>query len=145
MCLDHVAVRLYLSGKYGGLKIYLPCRWLRTPNASHYDSGETDWRTNPGKMANKYHIEFSKSIVSNTLLEIDEARQCGGEIIEGSKGFHSRNTSIAQSSHLIAFTWEKGSCPTKGGTRDTWNKCKALKKIHVSLNVLNVEGFKDLS
>lgn len=51
-------------------------------------------------------------------------------------GFHARNTLIADSQNLIAFSWSDGDCPTSGGTLDTWTKSTAEYKIHLPLNSL---------
>lgn len=53
-------------------------------------------------------------------------------------GFKNRNTFVAESEYLIAFTFGKDK-PTDGGTLDEcselWNKCKG-KKIHVDISNL---------
>jgi len=52
-----------------------------------------------------------------------------------SHGFHNRNSQVAKSDYVIAFTWGKEE-PEDGGTLDTWNKSKG-KKIHISLQELS--------
>jgi hypothetical protein len=54
-----------------------------------------------------------------------------------SLGFHNRNTSIAKSDYIIAFTWGKEQ-PEAGGTLDTWKKACG-EKVHVSLGELEAE------
>ena len=126
---DHIAVNLYLSGKFGKLILYLPCKLK--------DNSKV-WNT-----MKYYHELFSKKMYSNckesnsfhTLSEISLALEKGAILGSDSGGFHSRNTLVAQSDYIIAFTWGNGDIPKDGGTLDTWNKSNG-KKIHVSLNSL---------
>jgi hypothetical protein len=70
----------------------------------------------------------------NPFNDIKKAMLTGAVIDTTYHGFHVRNTAIAKKSDiLIAFSWGTGSAPTDGGTYDTWKKCKARIKIHVSL------------
>jgi len=48
---DHIAVVVFLLGNCKSLSLHLPCAWdvLREQYA---DTGEFDWRTNPGGTAN---------------------------------------------------------------------------------------------
>jgi hypothetical protein len=95
------------------------------------------WTTNPGRSANNYHKYFSKIIKQNTLNQIEEAQSKGAKLICHS-GFHARNVFVADSEYLIAFSFADGDEPTSGGTLDTWTKCRAKHKIHISLNTLAV-------
>ena len=111
----------------------MPCSWISDNLASRYeDNDKKHWSVNPGRVANSYHDKFSKEIGCNTLEEIEQAKQMGAQIINGVHGFHARNTNIAKSDYLIAFTWSNSNTPIAGGTLDTWNKCTS-HKIHVSL------------
>ena len=135
--LDHVAVRLFLRGGYAGLHVFLPCRWIRHVDSSrHEDTGESHWSVNPGKSANSHHRSFSTVLGTNTLQEIEEARCAGAILLEDSKGFHARNSKVAGSDHLLAFTWSEGSAPTSGGTLNTWTKC-VTNRLHISLQHLS--------
>ncbi|MDD4930715.1 MAG: hypothetical protein PHG66_00995 [Candidatus Colwellbacteria bacterium] len=125
---DHVAVELYKTGRYGGLQIHFPCEW---EGGKHNDTGEYDWRTNPGRLANSLHDAFSKKIGRDSqsdfsLLSEDENVQ----FVTG-KGFHTRNSKVAKSEYMIAFTF--GSI--KGGTSDTWGKCKGSRH-HIDIDSL---------
>jgi hypothetical protein len=126
---DHVAVRLFLTGKYKHLTLHMPCKWL---GSGFLDNGAYSWAVNPGRTANTYHKRFSQDIGRDTLGEIGS---CGAKIIDTYKGFHHRNTAVARSDFLIAFTWSDTDRPEKGGTLDTWNKCVS-RKVHVSLKEL---------
>src|SRR6202035_3134051 len=50
---DHLAVSLYLESKNAiKLELALPCNF---ENDKFQDNGSTDWRINPGRLANYYH------------------------------------------------------------------------------------------
>ncbi|KAJ3131471.1 hypothetical protein HK100_006332 [Physocladia obscura] len=66
------------------------------------------------------------------MLEISEAIKAGAIVATETGGFHARNTKIALAQRMIAFTWSDGNSPEKGGTLDTWKKCKGLR-VHVGL------------
>ena len=73
----------------------------------------------------------------NPFNDIKAAIHKGATIDTKQAGFQSRNSSIAKESDiLIAFSWSEGKEPTKGGTYDTWRKCKTRRKIHISLHDL---------
>ncbi len=115
------------------LTLYLPCKWK---NGKHIDTGGFDWKTNPGRSANKYHKIFSEEMGYDTLQQINNAIKKGATMVCSDQGFHARNTLIAKNCDImIAFSWSDGDTPEEGGTLDTWKKCKA-KKIHISLNTL---------
>jgi hypothetical protein len=128
---DHVAVKLYLSGRYGGLTLHLPCAF-HTDSNQFEDNGSQVSRENPGRSANMYHRQFSQVLGMDTLHEIAKSQAQGAELIK-SKGFHERNAQVAQSPYLIAFTWSLGAQPTNGGTFDTWTQYTSQYKTHVSL------------
>jgi hypothetical protein len=136
---DHIAVALFLRHKESKLVIFAPCDWnvvthvdeakgVITTSANFYDSGSGDWRVNPGKLANKYHAEFSQKMGYNTLQQIEEARQAGATIDCSCKGFHKRNLQVAKCNMLLAFTSSDGDAPhSTGGTHHTWSSCTAWK------------------
>ena len=128
---DHVAVSLFNRHCYAGLELYIPCDWKES---KYYDNGERNWRLNPGYSANRYHRQFSDIVLCDTLQEIEESRT-NGAVLHVKDGFHARNTYIAKSDILIAFTWANNEYEITGGSRDTWRKCKN-RKIHISLNDL---------
>jgi hypothetical protein len=136
---DHVAVRLFLElavvdeKTSPALTLHLPCPWV--VGVGGEDTGPKDWKTNPGRTMNQLHHQMSRSFKTDTLLDIDIARLMGAKIVVH-KGFHARNSVVASSDYLIAFTWgESLTEPKDGGTADTWKKSKC-KKVHVPLGSL---------
>lgn len=129
---DHVAVQLNLIHDCG-LTLFFPCDWDNKAR-KFVDTAGSDWRQNPGRNANRYHAKFMSVTGYNSFNDIQAVKETGAVIDTTHRGFHARNTAIAkQSEILIAFSWSKGKAPTDGGTFDTWKKCKARLKIHVSL------------
>ncbi|KAJ3053746.1 hypothetical protein HDU99_007918, partial [Rhizoclosmatium hyalinum] len=101
------------------------------------DNGSSDWRKNPGRTANQYHERFSRALNLDSMAQISEAIKAGAVVATEAGGFHARNSKIAQQTkRLIAFTWSTGKTPEKGGTLDTWNKCKGLR-LHVDLHSID--------
>ena len=104
------------------------------------DTGSSDWRTNPGRSANKLHKKFSEKIKEDSLEHLNTAITVGATIfVHG--GFHARNSFVAECDYLLAFTWGSGDVPKEGGTMDTWSKCKG-KRYHVPLESLAVSPRK---
>jgi len=130
---DHVAVMTYMAHQDEdcSLTLHLPCEWTKKGFA---DTGERDWRVNPGRTANHYHNLFSKMVERDTLYDIEFVSQLGATLDCDAKGFNNRNSAIAKADYLIAFTWAKDK-PEEGGTLDTWKKSNGIK-IHVSLSEL---------
>ena len=127
---DHVAVVAFLESKQSALHLYLPCAFTNKQYALNPDGG--DWTVNPGKSLNFRHRQFGKQIGQDTLSQIDEAIARGAHVTIG-KGFHDRNTMIAENcDFLVAFS--ETDVPT-GGTLDTWSKTKA-KKVCISVSNL---------
>jgi hypothetical protein len=130
---DHVAVCLYLKHADEGCRLLLalPCEFV---NDNQYeDNKKQHWTKNPGGLANYYHRWFSGILGHDTLKDIKEALTRGASKVIG-RGFHNRNNLIAKSTYLIAFTWE--TCPTHGGTFDTWKKAKGASKVNIDLREL---------
>ena len=69
---DHVAVVLFLEHGVSGLTLYFPCDWVSTP-PGFIDTGERDWRINPGATANRYHYEFTRKAGRDSLADIRNA------------------------------------------------------------------------
>ena len=105
------------------------------------DTGSKDWRTNPGRTANKLHKKFSEKINQNTMEHLKNAAMVGATVCIH-EGFHARNSFVAESDYLIAFTWGSGNAPKEGGTMDTWEKFKSKNKYHVPLESLAVSPRK---
>jgi len=132
---DHVAVTLWFKGNntYRGLTLYLPCPFT---NGQFVDNGKRGSIANPGPRLNQLHGQFSQAIGRNTLCDLTTVRALGGVLDETSNGFHARNTQVAKSELLIAFSWGTDpNMPEDGGTKDTWNKCRG-RKVHVPIHTL---------
>lgn len=128
---DHIAVRLYLEHPESKLTLHLPCKYYQDFD-KFYDSGSTDWRTNSGRILNKYHSSFSKAVGINSLADITKAIHMGAEIKDDYKGFHDRNIPVGNADVLLAFTRGK-DIPDSPGTLYTWNKSKCPRKIHITI------------
>lgn len=126
---DHVAVELYKTGRYGGLEIHFPCEWK---DGKHDDTGEYDWRINPGRLSNTLHKAFSEKLgresQNDFLLFSNDERVS----YNAGKGFHTRNSRVAKAEYMIAFTFGN----IKGGTADTWGKCKG-NRFHIDIGNLD--------
>lgn len=135
--IDHIAVKLFLTGEYAGLHLYTPCEWdcLRI---QYSDSGIYDWKENPGGTLNSYHRKFSIRAGIKSLEELDKVNCTPGFSCTVKNGFHARNDLIAQNCDLlIALSWAKDDEPDDGGTLYTWKKATpAYGKVHISLNTL---------
>jgi hypothetical protein len=142
---DHVAVALYLEHRpLAGLELHIPCAWSSS-NKAYEDTGSTDWRVNPGHLANSLHRSFAAAVSRETLTEIEMAKHLGAVLVDTDKGFHARNTAIAASSdYLIAFTSDETE-PISGGTADTWKKFtrETKRRVHVNIPSLLQEEEKD--
>ena len=136
---DHIAVSLYLLDEVNGLMLHFPTKFITNEDDKprFLDTGEKNWKTNPGRTANLYHDVFSNEIKDNSLQQIYSAIAIGAKYREH-KGFHVRNSFVAKSDYLIAFTWSDGEEPRKGtGTYDTWKKCsKGTRRMHIPLKSL---------
>ena len=119
---DHIAVELYLKGLAPNLTLYLPCSF---ENGKYKDTGVFDFKTNPGGTLNYYHSLFSKKIGRNSLDDISRAIQKGAKI-EIKEGFFARNSSVAKSDCLLAFTFGDGPDVKPGGSLDTVTKWRKL-------------------
>jgi len=119
---DHIAVLLYLTGKFKGLTLYLPCKF----DGKFLDTGQFHWSQNPGRVLNKYHADFSREMGFDSLGDLTKAIEIGAKI-EVKNGFHARNSFVAKSDYVIAFS--EGEII--GGTLDTFNKAKDSIKSHL--------------
>ena len=135
---DHVAVLLFLESlecdAQPGLTLYMPCPFLGRDKGFE-DTGDRDWRTNPGRAANYYHRSFSSAAGRDSLLDIECALAVGAVGDATHRGFHARNREVAKAEYLIAFTFGTGQEPAGGGTLHTW-KCARGRKVHLSLPAL---------
>lgn len=142
---DHLAVLIFLDNSSFTLKLYLPCEY-DLEKERYVDTGIFDWAINPGGTANYYHRKFSNAIYANkfhSLKQIGSAIKAGAEV-EIINGFMNRNSAVAQSEYLLAFTFGNRSVVKDGGTHDCVFKYlnnRAGKKnlgTHVDLNDMKV-------
>ncbi|KAI8846683.1 hypothetical protein BC829DRAFT_418953 [Chytridium lagenaria] len=131
---DHIAVKLFLAHPTSKLTLHFPCAF-DTTRAQFLDTGSSDWRSNPGRSANRYHRDFGRSMKEESMREICVALERGAKVGTSDGGFHKRNGKVAMSERMVAFTWGVGLEPKDGGTKDTWRKCKG-RKMHVGLDTL---------
>ena len=148
MHIDHVAVHLFLEGGFRTLTLHFPTNWCKAtlndnkPQFFTSIQDQYNWRSNPGKLANQCHVEFSRILARDSLQDIDRAISLGANVIV-SPGFHARNEKIARDCDLlIAFSWSSGNAPVDGGTYHTWSKCKNVQKIHYSLHDQSQQAVK---
>ena len=115
---DHLAVQLFIDYKhFVGLKLFLPVKF-----DGSFDEQELTIPFNCGRVLNHYHRDFGEVIGMDTLAQIDSVIKEGIAPFTG-KGFHGRNTQIADASHdLLAFTFGDDEKLKDGGTKDTWDK-----------------------
>lgn len=137
---DHIAVGLFLTEEVPSLTLHLPTQLLRDCKPQFMDTGSNDWRTNSGRSANKLHKKFSEKIKEDSLEHLNTAITVGATVFVH-EGFHARNSFVAESDYLLAFTWGSGDVPKEGGTMDTWSKCKG-SKYHIPLESLAVSPRK---
>lgn len=137
---DHVAVSLYIGsqhsdgppGPYRGIHIHLPCAW-------DADRKRASEKTYEGRTMNSLHERFSKDTDQDSLHLLHTVRYLGGSIVEH-KGFNERNSIVAQSRFLIAFTWGDDEIPKPGRTLHTWKEARRGFKVHIQLSKLSEIG-----
>ena len=129
---------MFLQGEVPHLTLHFPCKFENTDRPQFIDNSEKDWTKNPGRTTNIYHRKFSAKIKDDSLQQIQSAILVGATYKE-CEGFHDRNSKVARSRYLIAFTWSDTDIPKKGGTRNTWDKCKG-RKIHIPLSSLMTQS-----
>lgn len=132
--IDHAAVCLFLNGDVEELVLCLPCEFINGKFLDNGQRGTSGWHMNPGYYLNFLHRLFSAAIGRNTLQDLATALSSPKTTVVIEKGFHTRNTKIAQrSDFLFAYTFSTTNVPDDGGTRDTWTKSEPGKRQHVSL------------
>lgn len=138
---DHVAVTLFLWGGFAGLTLHMPCAWRRD-TVCFEDNHSCESSRNPGRFANMYHARFETKTGIHSLRQIQESVERGAVLVESYRGFHDRNSAVASSPFLLAFSWDRGDKPESSfGTYDTWKKCKGVR-VHVSLRHLMEESLE---
>lgn len=135
---DQVAVHLYLQSLLTNspyqLTLYLPAQF-DCDQSQYVDTGDNDWRKNPGRTSNNYHSKFSNALGDETgtisSKQIKKAIESGANVVVR-PGFHARNSDIAKAKHLLAYGWFDEQ-PVSGGTADTWKKASDAERMYVDL------------
>lgn len=125
---DHLAVRLFASGAYEGLRLHLPARW----SGSAFNNRDRD-----GFKINLLHAQFAHDTGIGSLRELGRAIKGGAECVASPDGFLARNVSLAQDcDYMLAFGWDEGLEPTRrGGTAYTWRRAPArVVKKYMDIN-----------
>lgn len=123
---DHVAVRLFLEGGFGGLELYLPARF-NVKNKKYINSFY-------GRTLNQLHAKCQEKTGMDVFTDLARVNSKKDVRITLGTSFTARNTLIARNcDHMIAFTFREGD-PTRGGTANTWSKMQG-EKIHFNLEL----------
>jgi hypothetical protein len=137
---DHLAVAMYLKAEVKGLTLHLPAPFDLTARKFVGPAGSA------ASAANYYHEKFSKLLGSDTLGHIAYAISAGAKVTEqpsapGYGAMFTRNNLVAADGvhGVLAYTWGEGKVPADGGTKYTWDKSTAPRKVHVPLSKL-LEG-----
>lgn len=111
---DHIAILLYLEHpELFELTLYLPAEFQET---KFKDTGEFNWKTNPGGTSNYYHRRFQSITGHKSFEEMQRAISKGAKV-NVSEGFFARNNKMADSEIVIALTFGKGAVKA-GGTKN---------------------------
>jgi hypothetical protein len=135
------------SAPFAGLTLYLPCdidrKHIKGPQFVH--AGCSNWQSNPGPTINTLHRQFSSKLARKptaSVADLITAEQLGAKLHFDAKhpGFHQRNTRVAESCYVLAFTWGDSNKPKDGGTADTWKKAstrtRSANMRHIPLGTL---------
>lgn len=145
--MDHLVVRLFLTGKYKKLILFLPAFYdMKKKRYIETQIGDQ----NTGKQSNHYHDLARMRTGYDSLDEIGQAFDKGA-IIQYYSSFKERNTGLARFANqakasVYAFTLSSGQEPEDGGTYDTWSKLQC-DKYHTSLTIFDsiVEKRREMS
>lgn len=135
---DHIAVLLFLAHP-SIFKLTL-CLPTILEAKAYLDTGEQDWRTNPGKTANYYHKRFNQVTGANSFDEMHQAKQLGAQL-EAYAGFHARNKVMAKSDAAIVLTFGEKEIKD-GGTK---NMADSYLKFHPENSLLKHIALPSLS
>ena len=116
----NVAVAQRLPGKVTAVYLELPCPLLAT---GYYDNGGSSWITNPGRLSNIHHHNFSLAVHQDRSKSLKDLYDLKA-VVRVHDGFHARNTLIAKESSIILAYHDSSDRPTTGGTADTLKKTK---------------------
>lgn len=130
--MDHIAVKLFLTGEYGGLELFLPSEFDTKIN-KYKDFIKTGSRSNELHDLMKFQVEF------DSLKEIGDAIKKGAKVHQYDD-FFKRNNALAlyantNNAIVYALTFGSGNEPEDGGTEYTWKRLKCTK-IHIPLKTM---------
>lgn len=137
---DHIAIFSFGLGFASNLHLELPCEL--GPDGKFIDTGEKDFRKNPGGTANFWHKKFSERVGIDSFKQLKAAANHKNCVASVGNGFFDRNGKIAEKADAcIALTFGQEATLQDGGTADTMKKF--LKKgtgvtFHIDLNTMRV-------
>lgn len=114
---------------------------------AYRDTGEVDWRTNPGGTSNHFLRAFSKQCHTFKgpffpWTAYEDVSRNPGVVITVTKGFKERNLEVAKADHCLAMTFGKGATLKDGGTAHTMSAFLARdghgQAFHLDLNTLTL-------
>lgn len=135
--IDHIAVKLFLTGRYQQLILFLPAFY----DLKRERYVETNIKGgNTGKRSNELHELMKSRTGYNSLSEINEAINKGAKVYYF-LSFDDRNCALANFANegnatVYAFTLATGSVPKEGGTHKTWLKLNC-EKYHTPLSLFD--------
>jgi hypothetical protein len=100
---DHVAVYTFVIGHAEGLILEVPCKL--TADGKFVDTGERDFKKNPGGTSNYYHELFSKKIGFSSFNQLKSAIENPRCEVNVGEGFFDRNSSIAAKADHSRYVW----------------------------------------
>lgn len=137
---DHIAVFSFGLGNAEKLILELPC--ALTTEGKFIDTGEKDFRKNPGGTSNYYHELFSKKVGMDSFKQLRDASNNQNCSVSIGKGFFDRNSAIAEKADVcIALTFGDKAVLKDGGTADTMGKFLKKgkgKSFHIDLHTMTV-------
>lgn len=128
--IDHIAVKLFLTGEYEGLELFLP---------SEFDRENNKYKgfIQSGARSNELHYLMELQTKNASLKQIGDAINKGA-IVHQYDDFFKRNNALAlyanrNNATVYASTFGTENIPKDGGTKYTWNRLTCTK-FHISLN-----------
>lgn len=136
---DQIAVQLFLTRQYQGLRLHLPAKLERN---------RFETKSPPGKRLNELHESFQRETTVASLSDLTIAsRSQNATVAVHPGGFKGRNNHIAADcDYAIAFGWTPGDEPNpRTGTGHTWSKLpETVEKRYVCINTLCPRPADDL-
>lgn len=128
---------MYLDDAAARLVLHHPCDF-RVDTQSFHDTRVGGWRANPGRLMNRVHSSFSRDAgwaPERSRKDIATALALGAtEVV--SNGMHARNAAlVAACDRLIAFGYDAGPAPVRGGTAHAWREAgrRRIQRVYVQV------------